>query len=222
MGAWEKLQLGWLDYKTVPYGTDMTVKLGAADKAAKTSYQALVVPLPERTVTTKHNTPHSGAAEWWSGFGDNLNSTLTRSVDLTGCRPPASVSAYVQGGLEEDYDYLYGEVLDQRWHQLDPGRRADRREPSRGRRRPGTCRPSPVRTSSSASASPPTAASPARPSSTTSPSPSVARPTTDDVEAGAGALDRRAASASSTAPPRGRSRTCTSPRTGLQRLRRTP
>ncbi|HWO50961.1 MAG TPA: immune inhibitor A domain-containing protein [Ornithinibacter sp.] len=109
MGAWEKLQLGWLDYKTVPYGTDMTVKLGAADKAANTNYQALVVPLPKRTVTTEHNTPRSGAAEWWSGFGDNLNSTLTRSVDLTGATS-GSVSAYVQGGLEKDYDYLYGEV----------------------------------------------------------------------------------------------------------------
>ncbi|HEU0040961.1 MAG TPA: immune inhibitor A domain-containing protein, partial [Jiangellaceae bacterium] len=31
MGPWEKLQLGWLDYKTVPFGTDMTVKLGPAD-----------------------------------------------------------------------------------------------------------------------------------------------------------------------------------------------
>ena len=109
MGAWEKLQLGWLDYKTVPYGTDMTVKLGAADKATNTNYQALVVPLPERTLTTKHNTPRSGAAEWWSGFGDNLNSTLTRGVDLTGATS-GSVSAYVQGGLEKDYDYLYGEV----------------------------------------------------------------------------------------------------------------
>ena len=36
------------------------------------------------TVITKHNTPHSGTGEWWSGFGDNLTSTLARSVDLTG------------------------------------------------------------------------------------------------------------------------------------------
>ena len=80
MGPWEKLQLGWLDYKTVPFGQDTTVKLGQADLATKSdSVQALVVPLPERTVTTDHNTPHSGKAEWWSGFGDNLNSTLTRT-----------------------------------------------------------------------------------------------------------------------------------------------
>jgi immune inhibitor A len=109
MGPWEKLQLGWLDYTSVPYGTDMTVKLGPADLASKTAKQAVVVPLPDRTVTTKHNAPHSGTGEWWSGLGDNMTSTLARSVDLTGATS-GSVSAWVQGGLEVDYDYLYGEV----------------------------------------------------------------------------------------------------------------
>ena len=33
--------------------------------------QAAVLPLPERTVVTKHNTPHSGAGEWWTGFGND-------------------------------------------------------------------------------------------------------------------------------------------------------
>jgi immune inhibitor A len=109
MGPWEKLQLGWLDYTSVPYGTDMTVKLGPADLASTTAKQAVVVPLPDRTVTTKHNAPHSGTGEWWSGLGDNMTSTLARSVDLTGATS-GSVSAWVQGGLEVDYDYLYGEV----------------------------------------------------------------------------------------------------------------
>ena len=109
MGPWEKLQLGWLDHRVVPFGQDMTVTLGAADRATNTDYQALVVPLPERTVTTVRNTPHSGAAEWWSGYGDDMTSTLSRSVDLTDASA-GSVSAFVQGNLEEDYDYLYGEV----------------------------------------------------------------------------------------------------------------
>ena len=110
MGPWEKLQLGWLDYKTVQFGEDSSVKLNPADLASKTgSAQALVIPLPERTVTTVRNKPHSGSAEWWSGYGDNLTSTLSRSIDLTGATS-ASVSAWVEGGLEQDYDYLYGEV----------------------------------------------------------------------------------------------------------------
>ena len=32
MGAWEKLLLGWLDYKTVGYGADADVKVGPADR----------------------------------------------------------------------------------------------------------------------------------------------------------------------------------------------
>ncbi len=110
MGAWEKLQLGWLDYKVVPYGTDMTVKLGPANLSSKTNYQALVVPLPDKTVKTDYNTPHSGSAEWWSGSSDNLTSTLARTVDLTGAASSASVDAWVQADIESGYDYLYGEV----------------------------------------------------------------------------------------------------------------
>jgi immune inhibitor A len=93
----------------VPFGTDTTVKLGAADKATNVNDQAVIVPLPERTVTSVRNTPHSGTAEWWSGYGNDMSSTLARSVDLTGATS-GSVSAWVQGGLEVDYDYLYGEV----------------------------------------------------------------------------------------------------------------
>ncbi|MCU1537748.1 MAG: family metalloprotease domain protein [Humibacillus sp.] len=121
MGAWEKLQLGWLDYAVVQPGESKNVKMGPASKVVLDSTskwdmsygvkpQATVVPLPERQVVTKRNTPHSGTKEWWSGFGDNLNSTLARTVDLTGATTSASVDAWVQGNLEVDYDYLYGEV----------------------------------------------------------------------------------------------------------------
>lgn len=116
MGAWEKLQLGWLDYQVVPYGQDTDLTVGPADRVVKDKKaaggvlpQAVIVPLPERTVTTEHNDPHSGEGEWWSGFGDDISATLTRDLDLTGASS-ASVSAYISGDIEEDYDYLYGEV----------------------------------------------------------------------------------------------------------------
>ena len=109
MGAWEKLQLGWLDPQVVPFGQNTTVTLGSADKVRKNEAQAIIVPLPKRTVTTEHNTPHSGQGEWWSGIGNDLSATLTRDVDLTGASS-GSVSAYISGDIEEDYDYLYGEV----------------------------------------------------------------------------------------------------------------
>ncbi len=109
MGAWEKLQLGWLDYQTVDYGENKTVRLGPADRDARNRPQALVVTLPDKTVTTDYNTPHSGSSEWWGGSADGLNSTLTRSIDLSGAST-ASVSAWLWYEIETDYDYLYGEV----------------------------------------------------------------------------------------------------------------
>lgn len=109
MGAWEKLQLGWLDYQTVDFGEKSTVKLGPADLATKNSSQAVLVNLPDKTITTDYNTPHSGSTEWWSGSASNMSSTLTRSVDLTSAST-AAVTAWLQNDTEADYDYLYGEV----------------------------------------------------------------------------------------------------------------
>ncbi len=84
MGAWEKLQLGWLDVKAMQPGERARVDLGPADRDSAKLPQALGVVLPERDVTTDYNTPHSGSYEWWSGSGDDLNNSLTREIDLTG------------------------------------------------------------------------------------------------------------------------------------------
>ena len=111
MGPWEKLQLGWLDYRQVNYGTNTKIKLGPADRTTGTSSaQAILVNLPDKTVTTDYNTPHSGVTEWWGGKADNLSNTLTRTVDLTGATTSATVSAWSKYDIETGYDYLYGEV----------------------------------------------------------------------------------------------------------------
>jgi immune inhibitor A len=109
MGPWEKLQLGWLDAQTVPFGEDVNIKLGRADQGSAKKEQAALIPLPERTVVTKHNTPHSGAGEWWTGFGNDVSATLTRDLDLTG-GSAASVSFWLSGSIEVGYDTLRGEV----------------------------------------------------------------------------------------------------------------
>ncbi|WP_427383164.1 immune inhibitor A domain-containing protein [Janibacter sp. G56] len=109
MGPWEKLQLGWLDYEVVEAGQNRTVNLGPADLDDAKKAQAAIVNLPDKTVTTDYNTPHSGSYEWWSGAADNLQNTLSRPVDLTGASS-ASLSAFVQYDIEVDYDYLYTEV----------------------------------------------------------------------------------------------------------------
>ncbi|WNI15703.1 immune inhibitor A domain-containing protein [Actinacidiphila sp. ITFR-21] len=108
MNAWDKLQLGWLNYATAKAGKTSTAKLGVAEYNTKDK-QALVVQLPDKTVTTTITAPAEGAKQWWSGMGDNLSNTLTRSVDLTGA---ASASLNLKGwwDIEENYDYLYTEV----------------------------------------------------------------------------------------------------------------
>lgn len=109
MGAWEKLQLGWLDVETVKQGQKVNLDLGPADRDHKALPQAAAVLLPEETVTTDYNTPHSGEFEWWSGSADDLNNTLTREIDLTGASS-ASVSAQLATEIEAGYDFLYTEV----------------------------------------------------------------------------------------------------------------
>jgi immune inhibitor A len=108
MGPWEKLQLNWLDYKQVNYGKNAVVKLGPADRTG-TLPQAVLVNLPNKSIVTNYNTPHSGVSEWWGGSADGLNTTLTRTLVVpTGAA--ATLSAWAKYDIEQGYDFLYGEV----------------------------------------------------------------------------------------------------------------
>ncbi|GGW35023.1 protease [Streptomyces galilaeus] len=108
MNAWDKLQLGWLDYEVAKAGVKSKHKLGLAEYNTANP-QALIVSLPEKTVTTDVVVPAQGATQWWSGSGDDLRNTLTRSVDLTG-KSTAALSLDGWWDIEADYDYLYTEV----------------------------------------------------------------------------------------------------------------
>ncbi|MDH6450516.1 MULTISPECIES: immune inhibitor A domain-containing protein [unclassified Streptomyces] len=108
MNAWDKLQLGWLDYEVAKAGKRSSHKLGVAEYNTKNP-QALVVQLPKKSVTTEVTTPAQGATQWWSDTGDDLENTLTRTVDLTG-KSAASLTLDGWWDIEQDYDYLYAEV----------------------------------------------------------------------------------------------------------------
>ncbi|MFJ7078154.1 immune inhibitor A domain-containing protein [Streptomyces sp. NPDC098781] len=108
MTAWDKLQLGWLKYDTAKAATNSWHKLGVAEYNTKHK-QALVVELPKKKVTTEVVKPAQGENQWWSGSGDNLANTLTRSVDLTG-KSAASLTLDGWYDIEAEYDYLYTEV----------------------------------------------------------------------------------------------------------------
>ncbi|MFC9246901.1 immune inhibitor A domain-containing protein [Streptomyces sp. NPDC057136] len=120
MTAWDKLQLGWLDYGTAKAGKSSLHKLGVSAYNTKDK-QALVVELPEKAVTTSVTKPAEGSKQWWSDMGDDLSNTLTRSVDLTG-KSAASLDLSGWYDIEADYDYLYTEVSENggaNWTALD-------------------------------------------------------------------------------------------------------
>ncbi|MGV9250794.1 immune inhibitor A domain-containing protein [Streptomyces sp. NPDC003697] len=108
MNSWDKLQLGWLNYDTAKAGVKSWHKLGVAEYNTQ-HRQALIVSLPDKAVTTEVVTPAEGSTQWWSGSGDDLKNTLTRSVDLTG-KSSAALTLDGWYDIEANYDYLYTEV----------------------------------------------------------------------------------------------------------------
>lgn len=123
MGPYEKLQLGWLDYKTVAPGQSGDYTLGPAARVSEGTEQAVAVALPDKTTTTEYTTPASGEYAWWTGSADNLNATLTREIDLTGYKH-ATLRANAWYDIEAGYDYLYAETSTDggaTWTRLGPG-----------------------------------------------------------------------------------------------------
>jgi immune inhibitor A len=102
MGAWEKLQLGWLDYELVLPGERLTTRLGPSTTTTRQA-QALVVVLPDREVTTDIGDPFEGADFWYSGAGDDLDHTMLTA------RPAGAttLTAKVRYQIEQDWDYAY-------------------------------------------------------------------------------------------------------------------
>jgi len=107
MGPWEKLQLGWLDYSVVNPGESGDYTLSPAALQTDGQEQAVVVDVPDATTTTTIVQPAGGHA-WWTSSADDLNTTLTRSVDVSAVRS-ATVTAKAWYDIEAGYDYLYAE-----------------------------------------------------------------------------------------------------------------
>ena len=109
LGAWQKLQLDWLDHTTVQAGQRKTIDLGPEEyNSAKP--QAVVVDLPKKRVTKTLQTPFAGGSDWWSGQGDDYGATLARSVTLPA--GTATLTAQAAWNIEDcgpdpcDYAYL--------------------------------------------------------------------------------------------------------------------
>lgn len=113
LGAWEKLQLGWLDYEIAVAGQKATYNLGPHEYNTKNP-QALAVVLPQKEVTSELVAPFEGSNSWWSGTGDDLNNTMSRSIALPAS--PATLSFQTQYNIEDcgadPCDYAFVEVDD--------------------------------------------------------------------------------------------------------------
>ena len=105
MNAWDKFQLGWLDYTAVgPGSKQASVKLGPSEATTKQD-QALIVVLPEKPVDFDFGAPAAGSKFYYSGSADDLDTTMTRSVTLPAGTP--SLTAQIRTNIETDWDYAY-------------------------------------------------------------------------------------------------------------------
>ncbi len=122
-GAWDKLQLGWLDYEVVPAGQTRTLDLGPHEyNTAKA--QGVVVPLGKKTVVTDFGrAPFAGTKQWWSGQGDDYEASLEREVTLPA--GAATLTFQARWNIEDcgpdACDYAFVEVDDGSGYQAIPG-----------------------------------------------------------------------------------------------------
>jgi len=103
MGAWEKFQLGWLNYDVAFAGKRSAHKLGPAETTTKQS-QGVFVVLPRKSVTTNIGSPYAGSNFYYSGQGNDLDSLMYKSFNLP---VGSTLTAMVNYDIEVDWDYAY-------------------------------------------------------------------------------------------------------------------
>lgn len=103
MGAWEKFQLGWLNYEVAYAGQHSAHKLGPMEFNTKQA-QGLFVVLPKKTVVTNVGAPYAGSYYYYSSTGDNLDNFMYKAFDLAA---GSTLTAKVKYNIEIDWDYAY-------------------------------------------------------------------------------------------------------------------
>jgi immune inhibitor A len=103
MGAWEKFQLGWLNYEVAYAGVKSEHKLGPMEFNTKQA-QGLFVVLPKKGVVANIGAPYAGSYYYYSSAGDKLNNFMYKPFNL----PAGSeLNAKVKYNIELDWDYAY-------------------------------------------------------------------------------------------------------------------
>jgi immune inhibitor A len=104
MSAYEKLYLGWSNYKVVNYDQRAEVKLGPAEYNTKWAQQ-LVVLLPDKQVDFPVGPPYAGSYQYFSGAWNDLDNSMSRQITLPA--GAVSLAAKVKYEIELDWDYAY-------------------------------------------------------------------------------------------------------------------
>ena len=113
--GWELFQLGWLSaqgpgkgpfYDVAFAGKKSEHKLGPNDAATKKA-QTLFVVLPDKQTSLVLGTPPEGSYAFWSTMGDDLNTTMSRTVAAVGGGALTALASY---SAEEDWDYAFLET----------------------------------------------------------------------------------------------------------------
>ena len=114
MSAWDKLQLGWLNYEVTTPDKRGAYTLGAAAAAANTKTpQALVVNLPlalnPSSIATSPIVPPSGLAFWWARGVLGSASSMTRTLRVPAGNPMLTLKLW-RDAMGPGLDYTYVSV----------------------------------------------------------------------------------------------------------------
>ncbi|MCI0519923.1 MAG: immune inhibitor A [Chloroflexi bacterium] len=116
MSIWARYVLGWVspdDNLTVTHVNDLgkepvILRLEQAETwGGPGSNNAIKVNLPDKYFFV--NTPYSGVYEWFGGKADQIDTTLRRTVDLSGTTS-AELSFWTWYDIEEQWDYGFVQV----------------------------------------------------------------------------------------------------------------
>jgi immune inhibitor A len=116
ISVWGRMSLGWVkagDNMAVVSAGDLTktpinLRLEQSARWGGTgTLNAIRVNLPQKLFFT--NTPYSGAWEWFGGKADEIDTTLVRTVDLTG-KTSATLSFWTWYDIEEFWDFGFVQV----------------------------------------------------------------------------------------------------------------
>lgn len=109
--AWDKLQLGWLNYEQAQPGKFSVHKLGPAEAATKAA-QAVIIPLPpDQNFRYDYDAAAAANAHgkvWYSGSANNHQATMIRSIDVPATA--ATLTMRLAYNIEPGWDYGYVSV----------------------------------------------------------------------------------------------------------------